>query len=234
MNAFVHIIQSPSSADLLDGRTEGRALSEALRLANIPHSYSLATDRTTFADSIGSRLADACRAHQKWPIIHLSMHGNGDGVQLTSNEFLRWNDLRAAFIGLLRITQGGTLFCLSSCAGGSGARMAMYEDAEYPFGALVGNTADVAWSDAAVAYITFYHLFFKDKNVSECVEAMKVASGNNDFMVMSGQHARDSWVAFQQQQRVQLNQALFNLGIGPLNAPPGGSVDYSGGGLLGP
>lgn len=108
--------------------------------------------------------------------------------------------------------------------------MAMYEDAEVPFWALVGNTADTGWSDAAVAYITFYHLLFKGKDVASCVEAMKVASGDSNFVVFSGQHAKESWINFQRQQRAQtIGSALQNLGLGapvPGSAAPGTGLLY--------
>ncbi|HEY9596692.1 MAG TPA: hypothetical protein V6D33_03370, partial [Cyanophyceae cyanobacterium] len=50
---FVYIIESPSNVDLLHGRQEGCVLSEALRLANIPHWYSLTSDRTMLDEALG-------------------------------------------------------------------------------------------------------------------------------------------------------------------------------------
>lgn len=38
---FVHIIESPSANDILEERTEGKALGEFLRLAKIPYCYNL-------------------------------------------------------------------------------------------------------------------------------------------------------------------------------------------------
>jgi hypothetical protein len=221
VNGFVHIIESPSPSDLLDGRTEGRALSEAMRLADIPHWYSLAVDRASLREALGPRLGLAYETLQKLPIVHLSMHGNADGIALTNGEFLSWHDLRTELLPLLRIMRGTLLICLSSCSGGSGCRMAMYEDAETPFWALVGNSMDTRWADAAIAYITFYHLFFKDQDVASCVEAMRVASGDPNFVIFDGAHTRESWLAFQRQQRTQaIVAALQGLN---LNAPAAGS-----------
>jgi len=39
--------------------------------------------------------------------------------------------------------------------------MAMYEDDEFTFWALVGNTGSRSWADTAMAFMSFYHLFFK-------------------------------------------------------------------------
>jgi hypothetical protein len=87
MNGFVYVIESPSSLDLLDGRTEGRALCQALSLAEIPYWYSLVTDRESLGQAIGPRLVEAWKTlGGKPPILHFSMHGNQEGVALTNRE----------------------------------------------------------------------------------------------------------------------------------------------------
>lgn len=196
LNGFVHIIESPSGIDLLDGRTEGRVLSEALRVAGIPHCYNLASDKQMLLEALGNRLASAWKSHNRLPMLHLSMHGNNDGVQLTSGEFLTWHELRNALLPAIRAMQGGLLVCMSSCFGLSGCRMAMYSDEEPPFWALVGNSGSATWADAAIAYVSFYHLFFKGFPLTTCVDSMKVASGDYQFMCFFGQETKENWQAF--------------------------------------
>jgi hypothetical protein len=205
MNGFIHIIESPSSEDLLDGVTEGRSLSEALTLAEIPHWYSLATSATTLGRALGQRLVEAWRHHHRLPILHLSMHGNQNGIALTNDVELSWNDLRQLLLPLNRAMKGGLLICMSTCFGSAGCRMAMFADNEPPFWALVGNTGRAAWSDSAVAYISFYHLFFKGYPIETCVESMKVASGDHNFVAQSGQKTKENWLAF-----------VSHLGLGQL------------------
>jgi hypothetical protein len=200
VKGFVYIIESPSAHDLLDGRTEGRTLGEALTLAAIPHWYSLAIDKATLTQALGPRLLEACRALGKLPILHLSVHGNQNGVQLSSGEFISWHDLRNLLLPLNQAMQGGLLICMSSCFGASGCRMAMYSDSEPSFWALVGNTGNTPWADAAVGYVTFYHLFFKGTGVEQCVPAMRVAAGDPNFLLVSGPEAKANWLAFVQKQ----------------------------------
>lgn len=195
---FVYVIESPSTKDLLDGRTEGGALTQVLDLARIPRWYSLVTDRETLNVALGSRLWAAWQEHRVPPVLHLSMHGNQDGVALTTGVFLTWNELRHILVPLNRAMQGGLLICMSTCFGGSGCRMAMYTDNEPPFWALVGNSGSPSWPDAAVAYITFYHLFFKGFEVNSCVQAMVASSGDSNFMWYSGQRTRTQWEGFMQ------------------------------------
>lgn len=210
---FVHIIESPSATDLLDGRTEGRALSEILNLAEIPHCYSLAATLDTFDAALDTRLIEAFNHFQQPPILHLSMHGNQDGVALTDNTFIGWADLQALLTPLTNAMQGGLLICMSSCFGSSGCRMAMHEDADQPFWALVGNNRSVSWEDAAVAYVTFYHLLFKDIPVDVCVERMKWASDDHNFEVWSGHEVKAVWTEhIKKLRREQLLQRLRTAG----------------------
>lgn len=203
INAFVHIIESPSDNDLLDGRMEGKALSQAFDLANIPYSYNLVTTNATLKEALTTKLNQALQTHQKLPILHISMHGNSDGIALTNNEFLSWEDLRTELTPLLNNMQGALLICMSSCFGGSGCRMAMHQESDHPFWALVGNSTEALWADAAVAYITFYHSFFKGLTVQDCVSKMKIASGDLNFMVFEGAHIKDDWASFSRKRNLQ-------------------------------
>jgi hypothetical protein len=190
---FVHIIESPDPDDLLDGRMEGRVLGEALTLADIPHSYTLAANIGAFRRALSDRLVTAWTKHAVPPIIHLSMHGNADGIQLLSGEFVTWNDLRRELMPLFRAMPNALLVCMSSCFGIAGCRTAMNLDNEPHFWALVGHPGTVAWADSAVAYVTFYHLFFKGTDVATCVEAMKTASGDAGFAFTLGADIKRDW-----------------------------------------
>lgn len=203
INAFVHVIESPADRDLLDGRMEGKALCEALALAGIPYYYSLATSPQMFDASFTTRLQDAVAHFKKLPIIHLSLHGDTNGVQLTSGDVLTWENLRR-IIDPITGALGELLVCMSSCSGASGCRMAMHTDPNKPFWALVGNAHDVAWADAAVAYITFYHQFFKGLPLDHCVERMKLASGDNNFMLFSGAKVKVDWAAHMDKSRKEM------------------------------
>jgi hypothetical protein len=187
--AYVHIIESPSPNDLLNERSEGRALNESLKLGSIPLCYNLVTTIETFNTALVRRLNEASMNFQKHPILHLSMHGNQDGIILTDNTFLEWADLEAMLRPLNNHLKGELLICMSSCSGSYGRVMAIDKDKNETFWALIGNNSSISWKDAAVAYITFYHLVFKDNilvgksQIKEYVDYMKLASRNDNFEV---------------------------------------------------
>lgn len=86
-DCFVYIIESPADEDLLDGRTEGRALQEPMHIATIPNTYSLVTSRKTLDLALGPRLPVAMARHAPgWiPIVHFSCHGSDSGLALTDS-----------------------------------------------------------------------------------------------------------------------------------------------------
>jgi len=201
MKGFVHIVESPSADDLLDGRTEGRVLREALRLAGISQWYSLATNRQTFFKALEESLVKAWGYHKQPPILHLSMHGDNEGIGLTDRTFLSWEELRHILTPVTNAMQGGLLICMSSCFGTAGCRMAMHEQQDNPFWGLVGNTASPSWADAAVAYVTFYHLFFKGIPVDDCVDRMKFASNDLNFIFLNGHKVKADWADYMTRKR---------------------------------
>ena len=192
---FIYIIESPSDKDLLDGRTEGRTLCESLQLANICNWYSLVTSKKMFHMALTDRLDEAIEKFpNKVPILHLSMHGFKDGIELTNGDCISWEELRQSLAPLnSSMPEPGLMVCMSTCHGASGLRMAWVEDSIRPFWALVGNAKSPNWDDAAVAYVTFYHQLFKTEIVEAAVIAMNIASGDGNFLYFSGDKEKENW-----------------------------------------
>jgi hypothetical protein len=212
MNGFVHIIESPSADDLLDGRTEGRVLREALRLAGINQWYNLAINEQTFLKALEGKLVEAWGRYKQPPILHLSMHGNSQGVGLTDGTRVSWSDLQDMLKPLTNAMEGGLLICMSCCFSTAGRQMAMHEKQDKPFWALVGNAGSPSWSDAAVAYVAFYHLFFKGIPIPECVDRMKLASNDSNFTFFLGHLVKANWVDYwTKKRRDELATYLFGL-----------------------
>lgn len=191
---YVHIIESPSPEDLLDGRTEGSTLRESLRLADIPLSYNLATNRAMFDAAMTARVRDGMAQHGRYPLLHFSMHGSQqNGICLTDGEAVSWESLEDAIRALEPLTGGGLIVCLSSCYGAFARQMA-HSSAKPPYSLLVGHPGELDWADGAVAFTALYHRFFKGvPHFWIAVEAMKVASGDGEFLYSIGLEERMAW-----------------------------------------
>jgi len=209
---FVHIIESPSANDLLNGHTEGRVLKEVLSLSNIISFYNLTVDYSSFLEALGPRLCQAMQENAGVPILHFSSHGNEEGIELTNSKFLKWHKLRELLLPINKAFNGGLIICMSSCSGFSGCKMAMSSDTGLPFYGLIGPNSDATWSETAVAFVTFYHLFSKGSAVPQAVKAMCTASGKNDFQFISGDKARQAWIdVIKEEERQNMIEKLQRL-----------------------
>lgn len=202
MEGFVYIIESPSDVDLMDGRTEGGMLREALRVMEIPHAYTLVTTRAALDEALHVRLAAAITKKKAPPILHFSMHGFKGGICLTDTNRLSWVELRDMMAPTMDYMEGNLLICMSTCYGLTGMQLSMHDQGQ-PFGALIGHHGSVPWADAAMAYSTFYHLFFKEYDLDECVRLMREASGNEGFEMVKGRFIQDLWRSFSDETRRQ-------------------------------
>lgn len=209
--AFVHLIESPAPRDLLDGRTEGRILCEAFDLAGIPHCYNQVANDQMLCESLGSRLSESWQEFGAFPILHFSMHGDQHGIQLTDGFDLTWNDLALRTEVLANALRGALIICMSTCFGATGCSMAMDESEKKPFCSLIGNMGSVSWTDAAIGFTAFYHRLFKGASIDTALDAMKQASGNNQFVKWDGRSVKNSFIEFMKQQRVSaMLQSFLN------------------------
>ena len=179
---FVHIIESPSRDDLLDGVTEGRTLSSFLELANIPCCYNLVTDEATLGKALQERLPGAAIKHNRIPIIHFSVHGNRNGIQLTINTFITWQHLGTMLTPINQILRDNLIVCLSACSSIAGSRMALTEASTLPINTLIATGGSPTWQEAAVAFVTFYHhIIGIGSDLEHAIAAMQVASSHMEF-----------------------------------------------------
>ena len=116
------------------------------------------------------------------PILHLSMHGDKSGIELTDYEVVKWMELRKRLVRINSEARGKLIVCISSCYGFGGLSGVVRKGNDSPFGYLVGNKEEVQWEDLVVGFVSFYHhLLKKGTEIEKAVEAMKVASGNDNF-----------------------------------------------------
>lgn len=188
----VYIIESPSPEDLYDGRCEGKALSEALRLAETDVTYSLASSRELFERALNFVVEDFFEKSGKWsamPFVHISAHGDADGIQLTDGDYFEWDDFRETLVKIneqigfvphvdktVSTKISRIVLCFSSCEGYNGYKIHAVDPCPFQF--LVGPIAPVTWPDALTAFQVFYHAVnYGGKPFSGAVQLMNTAAG---------------------------------------------------------
>ena len=216
---FVYVVESPSAMDIFIDRSEGEIIQQAANLNNIPCVVRKAVNSEMFNSALRSGLP---LAMQSWPdlvpIIHISAHGNDDGIELTSKEIINWWELRALLVPINQALMNRLVVCMSSCSGYSAHVMAL-EDDQYPFHVLIGNGGTPTWSETAVAYATFYHLMGAGVRVADCVAGMRAASNNDFFWTRWAKEAREQYLEFVK--KAELEKASQALEARSKNEAPG-------------
>lgn len=199
---LVYIVESPSPVDLYHKRFEGEMLTKALYLAGIPSIHKLAVNLEAFEASLTIGLDEYLKQpNALFPILHISSHGNRKGIQFTSGEVLEWHKLRDLIMPINKALNGQLVICLSSCESANACCMVM-EEGDIPFLVMIGHFGEPTWSDTAIAFATFYHLMGKGK-LEKAVEAMKTASGDEGFGVITGEAAKIIFIEAAKKLRIQ-------------------------------
>jgi len=208
---FVHIIESPSAKDLLNHHLEGYFLTEGLRITEIASYYNLAVNKSTFLESVGKRFSEAIKKYG-FPFLHISAHGDKNGIELTDKTFLSWVVLKKILLPINNVLGNTLLLNISSCSGFSACKMAMDPGKEAPFFGLIGPLDKVDFADTTIAFVAFYHNLAKGASPREAVEAMKKASRNNSFGIIRATTAKKAWVdKIRESEDRQLIESLLKI-----------------------
>jgi len=179
-------------------RSEGDIVRQAVELNGIECVVKTAISMEAFDACLKIGMKEAMeRLPGHIPLLHISAHGDGNGIQLSNGHNLTWRELGAHFRPINKALGGTLVVCMSSCEGYSGIQMAMDAvDPDLPFLALIGTPQKPTWSETAVAYATFYHQLSRGEHITSAVTAMQVASGNDTFWVQYGEDSRKSYIEY--------------------------------------
>lgn len=197
----VYIIESPTSDEISKGINEGAGLSKAFASSGIDHKLYNVADVSGLRSAIEEITTDVSQIKFRLAAvtIHISMHGNDEGIGLTSGDFVTWKDL-AELLRILfakafipREVYGIRLcpltLCFSTCHGLSAERINDYttED-ESLFQYIVGPVEAVTWANAEKAFVEFHRHTLDGKGSSkEAVRIMNtVAHLDNVFQARFG------------------------------------------------
>ncbi len=199
-NFFVYVIESPSAPDLYHRRSEGDVLAQTLRLSGITCVSRCAISKAAFQAAIMIGLKEEMAQLSQWvPIVHISCHGNSNGIQLSSGECIAWHELANLLVPINNAFSNNLVVAMSCCNGYSGVQMAMIDDdTPLPYLALIGTSESPTWSDTVVAFSAFYHRIRKSVHISEAVQAMSSASGC-EFWVEWAENSKKSYLEYLKQ-----------------------------------
>jgi hypothetical protein len=195
---FVFVIESPSAVDLYHRRSEGEIVKQAVELNGIVCVVKTAISLQAFDACLKVGLSEAMKRLPGYvPLLHISAHGDGRGIQLSDGYAMPWRELREHLRPVNDALGGSLVVCMSSCHGYSGVQMAMdTENSPLPFYALIGSGNQPTWAETAVGYATLYHQLCRGEHVTVAVQAMQVSSGNDMFWVQHAEATRQSYIEY--------------------------------------
>lgn len=195
---FVFVIESPSAVDLYHRRSEGDIVRQAVELNSIQCVVKTAINMEAFDACLKVGLSEAMKRLPGYvPLLHISAHGDSDGIQLSDGHLMSWLELRDHLRPINEALGGTLVVCMSSCEGYYGIRMAMEtENRGDPYFALIGCSNKPTWSETAVAFATLYHQLCRGEYITDAVSAMRVASGNGEFWLQHAEVSRQGYIEY--------------------------------------
>ena len=196
---FVYLIESG------EGLHEGMELTKVFTSAGVPFSYERPLNSVDFRRCLTEDLALALArlaaedrlAGSEIPILHVSAHSflprrrdnrpSPSGIELRNGDVIRWPQFRREVSALNDAFGSRLVLCLSVCDGIQADTIAMRTDRPNPpCHAMVANSKQVKVGASETAFVAFYERLFAGASLREAVSEMRVASGNDDFILHYG------------------------------------------------
>ena len=192
------------------GLSEGQALSKMLDIAGIDHKVQPVFDRHTLTAAIHD-FASIAASSSTFPVLHIAVHGDDQGIGLTSKEHVTWRDLYQLLTPVHAVRFGAFLLCMSSCHGLAAITIAAV-NIYVPLFGVIGTQQRLSFADAAIGFAALYHLLNKGHKIPDAVNGMKNAAGNPSFQFVQGsEFLRAAKAAYEQ---AQAYQQRFQSGLG--------------------
>lgn len=197
VNFFVNIIESPKDEEIYNNTSEATLLKKVLELNDIKCVSRVAINRNYFFKGVRDGFIEGLEKYNYIPILHISCHGSDNGLRLSCEDEISWDEIKKNLCVLNELLNGSLLLCMSSCKGFSACQMAVQKkNNQNPFFALIGNTNSPTWAETAIAYATFYHLIIKGHTINNAVEIMCKSSDNNDWEAITFLEAQQTYMNY--------------------------------------
>jgi len=190
---WVYIIESPSPNDLYYNVNEGEILEKTFPLLGIETIKKLTTTSDLFKQALTKDILNFSNIFKRVPVIHISAHGDRNGLSLTDGSTIGWEQLKE-FLRPINHTYKDTLIiCLSACESWTGCKMTMCSG-ERPFFYLIGTIGAPSWRETIVGFTVFYNLLMKKQKFESIIEIINQASGGDYFVGLEAKNIQTAYL----------------------------------------
>lgn len=110
-----------------------------------------------------------------YPVVHLELHGNKNGLGTPSGEFVTWSEIYNLLIAINIETNNNVFLTLGVCMGGY-LMQEIKVDRECPFWGFVGSFDTLYNSDIIIRYTEFYTELFSSFDLNISFNKLKAAN----------------------------------------------------------
>ncbi len=109
------------------------------------------------------------------PMVHLEMHGNENGLQVSSGENISWEELQYVLLQINGICGNNLFISMATCKGGY-IHKAINPSLWTPFWGHVGPLEEVSGLEILANYTSFYNEFLQSGDFNLAVEALNASN----------------------------------------------------------
>lgn len=146
----VLVIESASPDDFYNDQLDGNATSQLLRLLEIDFEMCIALDERRLSRAL--KFADS----GNFDVIHLSCHGDKDGIQLANRTCIDWEPFAKLF---QKCRAHPRALVMSACCGASSGIGRAFANVPLQPNIIFGSTDERYYHDYAVAWAILYRVF---------------------------------------------------------------------------
>jgi hypothetical protein len=154
MEFSVFIAESVQPEDFYDGRTDGFAANEVLKIQQVRTAYKIVVDRKHLVRAMEDAPSGS------FQVLHISAHGSDEGIELTDGDFVTWLDLSRLLRPFASVSiQPKKVLVVSSCMGGYVGLSKALQKLEVAFRFIFGSTSSkgVGFTHCCLAWSILYN-----------------------------------------------------------------------------
>ena len=146
----VLIVESSYPGDFYKRELDGVSVAGLLNTIRVKNELRFVLDAKHLKHAI-----EEC-ARREFDVLHVSSHGDENGIALANNKGPTWDEFAGAF---QQAPKAPKVLVMSSCCGASSGIGEAFASAEKRPGIILGSTKELSFSHYATAWAILYHNF---------------------------------------------------------------------------
>ncbi len=121
----------------------------------------------------------------KYPIIHFEMHGSKEGLQLSNNDFVKWNELYKQLIEINTLSGNNLFITLAVCSGAYLMKLIKPFNPS-PFWGIIGSFDILYSGDISIKYQAFYDTLLEGFDLDKAFNRLKLVESGipSDYRII--------------------------------------------------